>query len=171
MKKFSKINESINQEIFGWSPNDILKELKKIPGCNVNYKSTQFVFRDDCHEFCDIEDIKRGSIKTSWSEFKLEPDNEYHIQHSFTLDFNDLRGRDKFFLFENGEELEMEDFIPISKLTKIFNDIEECLKPLRSDFFIHLYYEGPLKLHNLSIELDFTSKNLAEKEYIFHNLR
>jgi len=176
MKKFSKINESINQEIFGWSPNDILEELKKISGCKVSYKSTQFIFRDECHEFCDIEDIKRGFIKSgfiksTWSGFTLEPDNEYHIQYSFSLDFSDLRGRDEFFLFENGKELEMEEFIPISKLTKIFNDIEECLKNLRIDFYIHLYYEGPLQLHNLLIELDFTSKNLAEKEYIFHNLR
>ena len=60
----------------------------------------------------------------------------------------------------------MEEIIPISKITKIFTDIESSLSPLRNDFYIHLYYEKPLELHNLLIELDFTSKDMAEKEYI-----
>ena len=40
MKKFSKLNESLNQEILGWSPNDILEYLEKIPNCRPNYRIT-----------------------------------------------------------------------------------------------------------------------------------
>ena len=87
MKKFSKLNESQTQEILGWSPNEILKELSTIPNCKVTYKRTQFIFRDEGHEIASLEDIQRGEIKTDYFQHTLEPDYEYHPQHSFILDF------------------------------------------------------------------------------------
>jgi hypothetical protein len=166
MKKFSKLNESINKKILDWSPNDILDYLNKIPDCKVSYKSTQFVFRDDGHEICTLEEISRGSIKTSWSEMALESDNEYHFQYTFILDFGNLIGSGNYLLFEHEKELSMEEFIPISKLTKIFADIENNLTTLRNDFYIHLYNESNLDLKSLSFEIDFTYKDSVEKEYL-----
>lgn len=168
MKKFSKLNESLNQEILGWSPNDILEYLNKIPNCRANYKVTHFIFRDgDGHEICTLENIKDGVIKSTYADdFTLDPEQEYHVQYTFTLDFGNLTGGGRFLLFDKGQELEMEEIIPISKITKVFTDIENSITSLRSDFFIHLYYEKPLELHNLLIELDFTSRDMVEKEYL-----
>jgi hypothetical protein len=77
-----------------------------------------------------------------------------------------LTGTGNYLLFDKGEEKETQESIPLSKITKIFTDIENSITSLRTDFFIHLYYEKPLELHNLFIDLEFTSKDMAEKEYI-----
>jgi hypothetical protein len=163
---------SINQEILGWSPNDILDQLKKIPNCKSIYSYTHFVFRDgDSHEICSLENIKDGDIKSSYAQdskvlFELDKEQEYHFMYSFNLEFGNLTGTENYLLFDKGEEKETQESIPLSKITKIFTDIENSITSLRSDFFIHLYYEKPLELHNLFIDLEFTSKDMAEKEYI-----
>lgn len=59
----------------------------------------------------------------------LESDNEYHFQYTFVLDFGNLFVEGDY-LFENEKELSMDGFMPISKLTKIFTDIENNLKIL-----------------------------------------
>lgn len=165
MKKFSKLNESLNQEILGWCPNDILVYLKKIPNCKPNYRYTHFIFRDDGHEICTLENIKDGVIKSTFAnDFTLDPEQEYHVNYSFKLEFDNLVVTDNYLLFDKGEEKETRESIPLSKITKIFTDIENSITSLRSDFFIHLYYEKTLDLHNF--DLEFTSKDMVEKEYI-----
>ena len=168
MKKFSKLNESLNQEILGWSPNDILEYLNKIPNCRANYKVTHFIFRDgDGHEICTLENIKDGVIKSTYADdFTLDPEQEYHFMYSFKLEFGNLTGTGNYLLFDKGEEREVEESIPLSKITKIFTDSENTLKPIRNDFYIHIYNEKPIGFHDLCIELEFTSKDFAEKEYI-----
>lgn len=166
MKKFSKLNESKEQVILGWSANDILEELRKIPDCNVSYKCTQFIFKGDGHEIVTIDDIKKGEIKTSYYQHTLEPDLEYHTQHSFVLDFGNLFRQDQFLFFDKGKELQMEEIIPLDLVTKRFTDIENSVKSLRNDFYIHIWQNNPLSFHNFVIELDFTMKDSAEKEYI-----
>jgi hypothetical protein len=167
MKKFSKLNESLNKEILGWSPNDILEYLEKIPNCRPNYRYTHFIFRDDGHEICSLEDIKDGVIKSTYADdFTLDPEQEYYLNYSFRLEFGNLTRTENYLLFDKGEEKETQESIPLSKITKIFTDIENSITSLRSDFFIHLYYEKPLELHNLFIDLEFTSKDMAEKEYL-----
>lgn len=167
MKKFSKLNESLNQEILGWSPNDILEYLNKIPNCRANYKYTHFLFRDgDGHELCTLENIKDGVIKSTYADdFTLDPEQEYSVLYSFTLEFGNLTGNG-YLIFDKDEEKETAEFVPLSKITKIFSDIENILTSLRSDFYIHLYDEKPLEFRNLCIDLEFTSKDMVEKEYI-----
>ena len=157
MKKFSKLNESLNQEILGWSPNDILEYLKKIPNCKPDYLYTHFIFRDDDgHEICSLEDIKNGEIGSKHTNFHLDPEQEYHASYSFRLEFILLdQGTRNYLLFDNGEEKETSESIPISKITKIFTDIENSITPLRVDFYIHLYYDKKLELHNLFIDLEY----------------
>jgi hypothetical protein len=167
MKKFSKLNESKEQEILGWAPNEILKELSTIPNCNVSYKCTQFIFRDEGHEIVSLEDIQRGEIKTDYFQHTLDPEYVYHPQHSFVLDFGNLFGnQDKLLFFDKGKELQMDEIIPLDMVTKLFSDIERATSSLRSDFYIHIWQNKPLSFHHFEIELDFTMKDSAEKEYI-----
>lgn len=173
MKKFSKLNESKEQEILGWAPDEILKELSKIPNCKVTYKCTQFIFRDEGHEIASLEDIKKGEINIKifphihYFQHTLDPEYVYHPQHSFVLDFGNLFGnQDKFLFFDKGKELQMEEIIPLTLVTKRFLDIENAVSSLRNDFYIHIWQNKPLSFHQFEIELDFTMKDSGEKEYI-----
>lgn len=63
MRKFSKINEYLNEKFLGWSANDILLNLKKIPNCTPTFKCQQFISRTgDSHEMYSEEDLISGNI-------------------------------------------------------------------------------------------------------------
>lgn len=77
MNKFSKLNESLEKELLGWSPKDILNILSKLD-CEVKYLHTHFIFpTDDGHDVCTIKDIYNGEIKSSFSRMY----NQHEIQH------------------------------------------------------------------------------------------
>lgn len=171
MKKFSKINESKDMEILGWSPNDILKELSKIPNCRVSYKMTQFIFREDGHEMCTLEEIKNGEIKSQYHQQDLASDNEYHPQYAFILDFGNFF-TEKYLLFDGGEELGTFEEFPLYKLTNVFIDIQNSVNSLRNDFYVHIYQENKnIDLHHLEIWLDFTQKDSVEADYLISRFK
>lgn len=166
MKKFSKLNESLTKEILGWSPNDILNELEKIPNCKAEYQSTEFIFRSEGgHEICSLLEMERGFIKSFGSTFELDPETEYNFSYNFSLNFGSLF-ENGYYYFDNDKELGTPDTMPLSKLTKIFSDIESVIQTLRSDFFIHLLDDKKITLGDLILEVSFTCKDSTEKEYI-----
>jgi hypothetical protein len=164
MKKFSKIDESLSSEFLGWSPNDILECLKKIPNCDVKFKYKNYIYREEGHEICTEEDIKSGKIVYSFATFEIEKDSIFHIQYTFNLNFKPSINNNAL-LFDKGEELRLEENIPLKYIVLVFQSIENNISELRNDFYIHLYQEDKLDMSSLCFDLDFTSKESAEKEY------
>lgn len=171
MKKFSKLNESKDVEMLGWSPNDILKELSTISNCKVSYKISQFIFREDGHEICTLEEIKNGEIKSTYHQQTLQPDTEYHPQHTFVLNYGNFFTSQKYLLFGGGEEFETAECVPLYKIVDVFAEIQNSVRNLRDDFYIHIYQENSLNLHHLEIELDFTQKDSVEADYIINKFK
>lgn len=165
MRKFSKINEYLNEKFLGWSANDILLNLKKIPNCTPTFKFQQFISRTgDSHEMYSEEDLISGNISYLDKTYPLDKDNLYHLQYTFSLKFNRLDGNG-YLYFDKGKELTSDVSIPLKDITNIFNSIEQNIEEFRDDFYVHIYQNDKINLLDFNIKLDFTSKESAEKEY------
>lgn len=167
MNKFSKLNESLEKEVLGWSAKDILNILNKLD-CKVNYLYTHFIFSvTDGHEICTIKDIYNGEIKSSFSTFEIPNDAEFHIDHTFSLSYGSLINMDYMFYFKDNKEFCANESIPFDIFYKIYKDINDSISELRNDFYFHIYYNsGKIDLQNFQISLELKSKDSFEKDYL-----
>ncbi len=164
MKKFSKINESLDKEYFDWSVKDILDILNRIPKCKASFEETFFTFRDsDGDELCSMDEIKKGGMESYlYGKMKFE-DELFHPHHTFMLNFD--KPEESYFFYENGLELPSEESMPFFIVFDIFKSIEDCLftSGIKNDFYIYLCVNNK---GFFTIRLDILSKHGLEREHI-----
>lgn len=171
MKKFSKINESRDIKLNGYSANILMDILSKIENCNsVSMNELLFVWRSDNSDNCiSLDDMIKGSTKSHISgDTHLEDEDDYAPLYVFEIFFQSPRDSDKY--VDNGVESDSwcGESVSLEFAINRLKSIQKVSLNDLHDFYMRISHG---KYHPDKVILELIQKDKFDREYILNMIK